>query len=884
MSNNGKKWALRVAGLVLMSASTFLVAQEAVEDMSVEELYEKAGQLAMLGNFGEASQLYGLMVEKSGGHETLFEDYGSQAGGIFFDYGMTLLPQQRWEEAKEAFNICVTSDEIAEFVESPIKSENTRMNLGRFQLGFCEAQLGNHEEALKLYDAYLAGNPNPQELQQVYASYKLRYGASLMKVGRVAEGVAQIQELFDNQEGRSIPPNFLMQGILELGLSWVEMAKEPLIDDARREELEDQVHDFLDKNESVVKIAPMDQFRFGFVERLRKLGFECTKVGLYTAAIRFFSLAPTYDEVKEDILLAIGRQPIGMGVPSQFQELLNRIEAAESAEFHPDADSLRVLANCYTALENYHAGRVIYWNLAEQYPDAPQGLRAEILHEAARLSSMLGDYPSAQYFGETFMAEMPDDHELKNNVSTFMLQSLFTAKEFDMVISIAESVRERHEPGSVQRELADYLYPMALYATNRNEEAVEPFAEYVKYYPEGGNLEAVMFNRANNFLVIGKMRDSAEKYEEFLEKFPESERFLDLALADLTISRFNLEDYIAAIAASERLEAEAPESVQLGRNLNIRGDAFMVQAGSLPREEKDQEGELRIKARDTYLQAYETSKLAQSTDSERVDYHKEVAGEGLWKATDIYYTDGEVAKGLELYDAFFPDYSGTNFEPQISVFSLEHLEEAGRGEEGLEQVEKMILLLGNKPPEQQDVNLLRQAIGSYAEASARIRGVDATVATLGSFPGLDPANTALLTWLKIQQVIVLEQARGEVERDSPEYAAIEGQIGEIFEELRQFEKRTLSEFALREIGRYFSGTDNPFLGVPYFEELLARQNPEADVFKSLAEMELGLIEMRSPDPTKVQAARERFRRVIDVYKDRELIPEAHMNRIRVHLT
>ncbi len=876
------EWIKRAVGLLTVTAALALspaIGQEesSIEDLSVEELYEKAGQMAMFGNHVEASKMYERMIELSNGMETLFEDYGSQAGGIFFDYGMTLLPQQRWEDAKIAFDTCVRSDEIAKEVESPINSQNPRKGLGKFQLGFCESQLGNYDAAIKLYDEYIAANPTQDELRQVYASYRLRYGAALMKVGRGAEGIASIQELFDVRKERGISPQFLMQGVLELGLAWVEQAKAAGSDEAALEKIEGQVHDFLDKNESVVVIAPLDQYRFGFVERLRKLGFESTKAGMYTAALRYFALAPTFEDVKEDINLTLARQPIGSGVPSQYQLLIDKIAESEKAPLHPDAETLRVVANCWVSIENYAAGRVIYWNLAEHYPDAPEEARAEILHEAARLSSMMGDYTAAQYFGEKFMAEMPEDHQLKNNVSTFMLQSLFTSGQYEQVITIAERVRERYELGVSQRELADFLYPMALYMTGEHERAVDPFADYVKGYPDGRNIEPVMYHRPSSMLILGKMRDAAERYEEFLKKFPASERFLDTALSDLTIARFNLEDYPAAIAASERLQAEKPDSIHLGRTLNITGDAYLVQAGSLGKGQDDEKAALRLNAREFYVRGFETSRAAQSTDEARADYHKSIAAEGLWKAADQYYQDGELAKGIELYDSFFPDYVGTFWEPQISIFSLEHLETVERGEEGLVQVEKMILLLGGKPPEEQDLTLLRQAIGSYSEASVRIRGVEATVATLGAFPGIAPTNQALQTWLKIQQVIVLEGARKGVEKDSPEYAAIEGQVGEIFEALRLYEKRDLSEFALREIGRYFSGTDNPFLGVPYFEELLARTNPEADVFKGLAEMELGVIEMRAADPSEIQSARERFRRVIDVYKDGELVPQAHLN-------
>jgi len=856
-------------------------AQE--EDASVEGLYQKAVELNMGGQYEEASKTFERLFDLSGGMETLFEDFGAAAGGLIFDYGMTLLPQQRWEDAKKAFTDCINAAKTAVEVESPIKSTNARENLAKFQLAFCEAQLGNHGEAIRLYDEYIASKPAQDELAQIRNSFKLRYGASLMKLGRVEEGIASIQELFDNREAWKVSPQFLMQGVLELGLAWVEQANAAVNDDAAIEKISDRGHDFLDKNGDLIHLEPLDQFRFGFVDRLRKLGFESTKAGLYSLAIRYFSYVPTIEEIRTDVHLSLARQAIGVGIPSQFQAILNQLDEREKAPMHPDAETLRLVANCYEQMGNLHGPRAIYWHLSENYPQIPEGQRGEILHEAARLSALLTDYPSAQYFGEKFMKEMPEDHTLRNNVSTFMLQSLFTSREYEQVITIAERVRERHEPGAPERELADSLYPLALYSVQKHTEAEGPFSEYVKAYPDGPNREIVLFHRASNSLVLNKMREAAEHYEDFLKAFPESERFLDAVYADLAIARYNLEDYVAAIANVDKLVALRPDSVQVGRSLNLKGDALILRSGSLGKDQKDEADAFRKEGLESYLAAIEAGKKSQASDVDRADFHKEVVAEGIWKATDLHYQNEEVEKGLALYDSFFPDYAGTFWEPQISVFSLEHLEAAGRGEEGLVQTEKMILFLGNKPPEEQDLTLLRQAIGSYSEASVRIRGVEKTLATLENFPGLDPANQSLKTWLKIQQVIVLQESRKKMAQDSPEYAAVEAQIAKVFEDLRLFEKRDLSEFALQQIGLYFAGTDNPFLGVPYFEELLARQNPEADPFKGPAEMELAKIEMRAADPAKVQSARERFRRVIDKYQDKSLIPGAYLSLAELHM-
>ncbi|MDF1825178.1 MAG: tetratricopeptide repeat protein [Verrucomicrobiales bacterium] len=870
--------------LTLLVTGMLANASQAQDDDSIEGLYQKAVEQNMSGQPAEASKTFDKLFSEAGGTEHLFEDYGAQAGGFFFDYGLTLLPQQRWEDAKAAFTVCVTAEEIAERVETPIKSKNARKSLATFQLGFCEAQLGNHEEALKLYDEYIASNPAADEMNQVYGTFKLRYGTSLVNLGREAEGVAVIQELFDNQESKNISSQFLVQGLLALGLAWVEDAKAAGDDGVALEKVSDAANSFLDANEAKLTLSPLDSYRFGFYGQLRVLGFQASNSGLYPLALRIFAMVPTLEDVKKDINLGLARQPLGADPPSQYQILIDRIQAAESAEFHPDAEMLRLVANCYDRMGNPRAARVVYWSLAEQFPDVPAAARGEILHEASRLSSIVGDYSAAQYFGQTFNREVPEDNPLRNNVSSFMLQSLFAAKDYDQVKSIAERVRDRYEPGAPERELADSYYALALFTTQMHEEAAGPMNEYIKAYPEGQTREMVMYFRGTNSLVLGKMREAAEYLEDFLNTYPDSAEYLDKALADLNVARFNLEDYSAAITASERLEEARPDSPALGRTQNIKGDSYLIQAGTLKsKEQEEQRIEWEKAALDSYLAAIESAKAAMVSEPDRADYHKNIAAEGLWKSADQYYTNGEIEKGLAQYDAFFPDYAGTRWEPQISVFSLEHLEAADRGEEGLAQVEKMILFLGNQPPEEQDLTLLRQAIGSYAQASVRIRGFDQTLATLDDFPGVDPSNQALQTWLKIQQVIVLQSSRKEMEKDSPEYAAVEGKIAQVFDDLKKFEIRQLSEFALQQIGLYFSGTDNPFLGVPYFDELLARTNPEADPFKGAAEMELGIIEMRAADPAKIQSARERFRRVIDKYKDASLVPDAYLNLAKLHM-
>lgn len=856
------------------------------EDNSVEGLYSKAAELAIAGQYAESVKLYDKLFDLAG--EFLCEDFGAQAGGIVFDYGTVLLQMQDWQKARDAFERCVNFKDN-ECKKAKIQNENTRAVLALFQWGFCEAQLGNHARAIELYDQYLEkAKTDPTELAKVRNAFKLRRGSSLMNVGRADEGIAEINELFEKRVEWQVTPQFLVQGLLELGLGWVELARKGAQTPNAVDQIEAQAQLFLDRNAAAIEVSPLDKFRFGFIDRFKKLGFESSEIGMQTLALRFYSMVPTLEDVEYDVQSRLALIP-GGSVPAAFQQILDQIAEQKKRPVPGDVEIQRLSARAYELLGNYIAPREIYRYLVETYPTIEKDRRAEILHEAARFSTMLGDYSSAQFYGETFMAELAD-HKLRDNISVFMLQSLFSSQQFDQVVTICESVRSRYELGSEQRELPDALYGLALYSLRKYQEAIAAFDEYAKTYQEGSNREMVMYHRANTRMILREFRTAAELAREFQQQFPKSEKFSDLSIADEALCRFNLEDYTAAIALAERLATEFPESQALDRVLNIKGDSLIVRSSAVEGEDdaaKAEVAKMREEALQTYLKAVETGKALEAT-GKNAEVHKTATAEAIAKAVDIYVTDGDNLKAAQdeagalekyklavaLYDSFFPNYAGTFYEPQVSVFTLSALEAVGRGEDGLTQMEKMVIVLGSRTGEDMDLDLLRRSIGSYSEASVRIRGEEKTLEVLGAFPGLDPTNQALLTWLKMQKVIVLQAMRTKLAKDAPELASINQRIDKEFQEMDQFEVKSLSEIALKMIGDYLYGSDNPFLAVRYYEELLVRSNPEADQFKASADLGLGRIEARRTDAESRRTARDRFRRITDTYKDKDLTPAA----------
>ncbi len=878
--NHAKKIAMNcVLAAALVAAPIASFAQDEEEDVSFEGLYRKAGEQVIAGQHAEAAATFEKLIDLSNGWETIVEDYGAGAGGLMFDYGLTLLQTQRWTDAEAAFEKCIGAKKLADEI-SVIKNENPRANLALFQLGFCKAQMGDHAEALKLYDQYMGTNPPQSEKAQVWTGYKLRYGTSQMKSGQMDAGIATIQELFDNRTEWKVTPAFLVQGLLEIGGVWNQQAQDAGADTKKKNLIEDQAIAWMDKNGNFLDLQPFDQMRYGFIDRLKPLALKAASSGLYSLALRYLSYMPTTQELKDDINARVAMLGRVSGMPPAYKQRLDQIEAREKAEVPPDVEVLRLMAICYERLGNRMAPRTIYWHLASKYPALPTSSRAEVLHEAAKFSAEMGDYSSAQFFGETFMSEMPEDHPLRNNVSTFMIQSLFTSGDYETVIKIAEDVRERYDAGDSKRELADMLYPLSLYSLGRFQDAALPFDEFVNDFPESANLETVSYHRASNALILQKFRIAAEQIEDFLVKFPDSDKYLENALSDLAVCRFNLEDYDSAIAAADRLLQDKPQSLQLGRTMNVRGDSYMVKANDADEENEDKVPAWRDEALQSYMGAIEAGQRGEA-EGKNPEFYKVVVAEGMWKAADIHIQDENCAEAIKIYDAFFPNYTGNRWESQISIFTIECLEAVDRGEESLKQAEKMIVVEGTKPKEEQDLQFLREMIGSYSDASVRIRGAEATIETFNNFPGVAPDNQILATWLKIQNVIVLQGMKKDLEKGSDEAKAIDTRISAVFEELATYEKANLSEYALQQIGLYLAGTENRFLAIPFFEELLNRTNPEAEAFKSPADFEIGKIEME--DPAKRASARERFLRVINKYKDQELIPESYLQLGRLYI-
>tara|TARA_R110002096_G_scaffold147671_16_gene307684 strand:+ start:15566 stop:18595 length:3030 start_codon:yes stop_codon:yes gene_type:complete len=850
-----KNLCLTVFSLVLVTGN--LRAQD------IQELYYKASQFSQGGNFEEALKTYQLMVEQFS--EFAWDDYGPMFGGVYYEKGLCHLQLKQFEEAEEAFRISHEDYPNADKIpygsrkEAPkVANPNRVWELAVFQWGYAKQAQDQFQEALDLYEKFVSLKPDPSILKSIHAAYVLRKGVCLIGVGNLDEGAAEIERLFAERETFQASGRLLFQAMLDLSLGWVDSAQKG----GDKAAINKSANKFLDTYGSLFSISPYEKQQLGFVDRLRLIGYRAQQAGLNVVALRFFSMVPTTQDILDDLRTRAAQT--GGAARARYDEVIAEYEGKLQAPDPPELETLRLVAAAWEGLGNRRAGLVISQHLIDTYPSSKS--LPQILHEASRYAFALGDANAAQYYGEVFMNKFPN-HELRDNVATFMLQSLFRNRKYEICLDIADKVRLNFPLGDAKRELADFIYGSSLYYLNRQEEAEGALADHVKEYPDSSNLESSRFFQASNKIILGKYGAAGPLLDAYLKDYPSSP-FKDQVLFDrATCYYIHDSDYVSTLQKLDQIKQEHSTSSILDRAHILTGDTQRAMSAS-PEEGKETADYQKL-AVAAYLEAKDVA--------ERLE-HGDVRAEALFKLVDVETELEMWADAVAHYDAFFPKHVGNYWEPQISVFGMDALQEEGRAEDGLTQLEKMIKQLSDDDTK---VELLAQSIGSYQTASIDNRGFQPTIQKYDEM--ISSGNTTLQTQLLIHKIMVYQEEKKQADKeDKAALAKIDASIGGVFQKLKDYEMEVLSDLALKAIGEHLE-KDNPFQAKPFFEELLLRENL---LYKAPAEMALGRIEMVSQNPAEVDNSIQRFKRIINDYKDPKfeaeaLIPEAHLNIARI---
>ncbi len=284
-----------------------------------------------------------------------------------------------------------------------------------------------------------------------------------MKLGRVEEGIASVQELFDNQEAWKVNPQFLMQGVLELGLAWVEQAAGRTNgDEAAIDKIATAGTSFSTRTRSSSTSSRSTSSVSGS-STAPQARFRIDQGGSLFAGPAL--LSPTSDDRGHPHR----REPRGgppahrsgraLAVPGDPRPA-RRARKGPDASRCGDAPSRRQLLR-----EDGQPPRPARDLLAprHQFPGVDRTCAARSCMRRRGFPPPL-DYAAAQYFGEIFMKGCPSS----TRCGTTSRPSCCSPLHLEGVRGghpHRELVRERHPAGAQERELADSLYPLALYTT-----------------------------------------------------------------------------------------------------------------------------------------------------------------------------------------------------------------------------------------------------------------------------------------------------------------------------------------------------------------------------------------------------------------------------------
>jgi tetratricopeptide (TPR) repeat protein len=307
------------------------------------------------------------------------------------------------------------------------------------------------------------------------------------------------------------------------------------------------------------------------------------------------------------------------------------------------------------------------------------------------------------------------------------------------------------------------------------------------------------------------------------------------------------ENFDISLKMLDRLEKEFPESSVLGNGLLVKGDIYKT-VQDVPAAE------------DAYLRAKVAAEASGNAD---------VAGEALSRLVETAVSQEKWEEAAKYYDEFFGNeaYAKSTYKVQVAVMGLDALRNQERVDDGLDRLEEMIVDLSKGEGAGSDD--MERAVNSYTTISAEERGRDVTIDRLTNFPGIEDATKSLKAWLLISKIGLLqEQAKG-LPEDDPKKAKKAAEVQVAFNELKNFEKADLGNYILVQLGRYIVNTGNRFEAVPFFEEIMGRENKE---FEDYALFELAKVWARDKDTRK--KAKDAFKRIIEVFGTKELLEDS----------
>ena len=826
------------------------MAPQAQAQAEISEAYNKGTGLMNEGKWQEASAVFDQLVKDWGPDAA--NTIGPAFGQIYYHHGYCLFILKNFKGAADSFKEC-----YEKFADSKRKEGQTGNNVYHLKSlyfwALAEQRQKEYAGALKLYERFLAKNPKPYEdyqpkvllIDSAFCHIELagKTEDAGAKKSWIKKGTNLLQKAFDDFE--SLRLNEAGQAyitFLALAEQWVANS---MVRDAMT---------FMDKNDGQLRWEPYEMVKYKFNLRLLKLGQDAAGGGegegkdrdLESLSLRFFSFIPRLEDAVKDLE---GRLDTGFRTDSakaKITEEISTIKTQIASGNNSDVKALLLSAQIHESKGNPRAAYAVYEYITEHYKQAKMTIDKKVvpyapdaLYHATRTAFSMGDLVTAQFHGLAFLKLYPG-HKYEPSVQSMLLEYLFRASDFQACIDIAERIEPKLTKGTKEHDLCLFVRGGSYFFEGRFQDAVEPLGEHVEAYPKSPFRSEVTYYNASNQVKMLEWVKAAKLLDAWLDEFKDNP-LRPLALLDRAICHYASNELPETLAKIDLLETKFKDHTVFPRALNLRGD---VQSAS---------GKI-VEAETSYL-------LAKKLATEQGDASTVAEATTQLIATEV--TLEKAAEAVAFYDDFINNHGGHYLEPQAVANALPALVGVGRGQDGLDKMEQMIIRLG-----QQKNADLEKAVTTYAnnyiENYKDSGGAQKLVDRLKSWPQNEPLPAPVRAWLLITTIDILE--------DPKHYPTPpEAQINVTFRELMEMDRAELAPYPLQRIIVYLDGRGKSSDLIPFADEILTREGSDGkDVALYFKSVSLA----SSSDQANQEKAIQGFNDVIDKYQSQTFTDDA----------
>ncbi|MGJ8642705.1 MAG: tetratricopeptide repeat protein [Luteolibacter sp.] len=783
--------------LLILLAIAFSCTPLSAQDEDLGTLVDKALAAMNEGKWDEALKLNASAVKRFGASPAAANTtYGPQFGVILYRKGACEMKLKKYEEAMKSFQSC--------YKDYPNDGDaagggNLFNKMSLLKWGDAAMSAKKYQVAIDQWKKFLKERDKDRD-NYPRGTFHVNMAIAHYQLGKIPEGNEHLEIAINNRNTFPTSDTAIITGF------------QTLVGAALKAKNAQVLEDFIKKNKGAIIAPPYVMQRYS--KLFMKLAGDAIAAEMDNTAFSLYQLVPSSEvaagqlEERIDMMGGLTRIPDGSlkldkkAMQKELTELEVEMKGGKSMEM------IKLAATAYLREKNgnVRASNAAYLQLEDYYPKAEK--REENLFHLTRTSSVIGDMKTVQKYGARFLQDFPGSKHAPD-VRKLMLSSLFFDGEYEDCITIASELIDSGtvKEGTPEHDLALFVLGGSYYYTGQYDKAAPLLEDHVKLYKESNFKAPAAYFQASNLTRLQYWAKAGSLLDAFLKDFTEgADSYIPLALYDRANVHYAEEQYVPAIDILNRLTTEFEDSPVTDQAYNLLGNVCQAES--------------RLEEAETaYVRALEIAE-ARGNDG--------VAGEALYYLTALLSVEEgdepgpRVKDALPYADKYWEVYSeGSPYQAQVAVAQVPAFFSAGRGNEALERLQKVISFMAKQP----ESYGLEEAINSYTEVYLKEHTPEELKDHYYDFPGISSQDKAARALLRIAIIGVFEDAAESAEDEDKKRNAQAG-IQVLFQQLKtDFALSDLSNYILVKLGDYLrKNTSAPREALAYYDEALNRDD------------------------------------------------------------